>query len=90
MVGAREVDQVPDRARLGHRRGGRSAGDRGFRAWRQANRDRAIPPAAPVPTGPGGEEVSDSFYFVHQPLAGNSSITARATSLTGQIPVPTA
>ena len=41
-----------------------------------------------VPKGPGGEEVSDSFYFVHQPLAGNGSITARITSLTGQIPVP--
>ena len=41
-----------------------------------------------VPKGPGGEEVSDGFYFVHQPLAGNGSITARITSLTGQIPVP--
>jgi ABC-type transport system involved in multi-copper enzyme maturation permease subunit len=41
-----------------------------------------------VPVGPGGEEVSDGFYFVHQPLAGNGSITARVTSLTGQIPVP--
>jgi hypothetical protein len=30
--------------------------------------------------------VSDSFYFVHQSLAGNGSITARVTSLTGQIP----
>jgi ABC-type transport system involved in multi-copper enzyme maturation permease subunit len=42
-----------------------------------------------VPTGPGGEEVSDSFYFVHQPLTGNGSITARVTSFAGQIPVPT-
>jgi ABC-type transport system involved in multi-copper enzyme maturation permease subunit len=41
-----------------------------------------------VPVGPGGEEVSDGFYFVHQPLAGNGSVTARVTSLTGQIPVP--
>jgi regulation of enolase protein 1 (concanavalin A-like superfamily) len=41
-----------------------------------------------APVGPGGEEVSDSFYFVHQPLAGNGSITVRVTSLTGQIPVP--
>jgi len=40
------------------------------------------------PTGPGGEQVSDSFYFVHQPLDGNGSITARVTSLTGQVPVP--
>jgi len=35
------------------------------------------------PTGPGGEWVSDSFYFVRQPLAGNGSITVRVTSLTG-------
>jgi ABC-type transport system involved in multi-copper enzyme maturation permease subunit len=38
----------------------------------------------PVPTGPGGEGVSDSFYFVHQPLAGNGTITTRITSLTGR------
>jgi ABC-type transport system involved in multi-copper enzyme maturation permease subunit len=37
-----------------------------------------------VPHGPGGEVVSDSFYFVHQPLTGNGSITARVTSLTGK------
>ena len=35
------------------------------------------------PTGPGGEWVADSFYFVRQPLAGNGSITVRVTSLTG-------
>jgi ABC-type transport system involved in multi-copper enzyme maturation permease subunit len=35
------------------------------------------------PAGPGGEWVSDSFYFVRQPLAGNGSITVRVTSLTG-------
>ena len=35
------------------------------------------------PTGPGGEWVSDAFYFVRQPLAGNGSITVRVTSLTG-------
>jgi ABC-type transport system involved in multi-copper enzyme maturation permease subunit len=35
------------------------------------------------PIGPGGEAVIDSFYFVHQPLAGDGSITARVTSLTG-------
>jgi ABC-type transport system involved in multi-copper enzyme maturation permease subunit len=38
-------------------------------------------PAPPV--GPGGEAVTDSFYFVHQPLAGNGIITVRVTSLTG-------
>jgi ABC-type transport system involved in multi-copper enzyme maturation permease subunit len=35
------------------------------------------------PTGPGGEWVTDSFYFVRQPLTGNGSITVRVTSLTG-------
>ena len=35
------------------------------------------------PTGPGGKWVSDSFYFVHQPLAGDGSITVRVASLTG-------
>jgi ABC-type transport system involved in multi-copper enzyme maturation permease subunit len=37
----------------------------------------------PVPIGPGGEAVTDSFYFVRQPLAENGSITVRVTSLTG-------
>jgi hypothetical protein len=37
-------------------------------------------PAPPV--GPGGEAVSDTFYFVYQPLVGNGSITTRVTSLT--------
>jgi ABC-type transport system involved in multi-copper enzyme maturation permease subunit len=36
--------------------------------------------------GPGGEPVTDSFYFVHQALAGNGSITVRVTALTGRIP----
>jgi ABC-type transport system involved in multi-copper enzyme maturation permease subunit len=35
------------------------------------------------PTGPGGEWVSDSFYVVRQPFAGDGSITVRVTSLTG-------
>jgi hypothetical protein len=39
-----------------------------------------------LPVGPGGEEVSDSFTFVHQSLAGDGSITARVTSLTGLLP----
>jgi ABC-type transport system involved in multi-copper enzyme maturation permease subunit len=37
----------------------------------------------PVAIGPGGNPVTDSFYFVRQPLAGNGSITVRVTSLTG-------
>jgi ABC-type transport system involved in multi-copper enzyme maturation permease subunit len=39
---------------------------------------------APVPLGPAGEPVVDSFYFVHQPLAQDGSITVRVTSLTGR------
>jgi len=36
------------------------------------------------PDGPGGEPVNDAFYFVHQPLTGNGTITVQVTSLTGQ------
>ena len=39
-----------------------------------------------LPLGPGGEAVSDSFYFVHQPLAGNGAITVRLTSMTAPQP----
>jgi ABC-type transport system involved in multi-copper enzyme maturation permease subunit len=39
-----------------------------------------------LPLGPGGEAVSDSFYFVHRPLASGGTITVELTSLTGQIP----
>ena len=38
--------------------------------------------------GPDGEPVSDGYYFVRQPLAGNGSITARVTSLAGLITYP--
>jgi ABC-2 family transporter protein len=38
--------------------------------------------------GPGGEAVSDSFYFVRQPLTGNGSVTVRVTPLASQVPVP--
>ena len=41
-----------------------------------------------VPVGPGGEPVTDNFYFVHQPLTGNGSITVRVTALTGIITYP--
>ena len=41
-------------------------------------------PCVPVvPTGPGGEAVLDSFYFVGQPLSTDGSLTVRVTSLTG-------
>jgi ABC-type transport system involved in multi-copper enzyme maturation permease subunit len=36
-----------------------------------------------IPVGPGGQAVTDQFYFVRQPLAGHGSITVRVTSLTG-------
>jgi hypothetical protein len=37
-----------------------------------------------IPHGPGGEVVSDSFNFAHQPLTGDGSITVRVISLTGE------
>jgi hypothetical protein len=43
-------------------------------------------PAPPV--GPNGVAVRDKFYFVHQPLAGDGSITVRVTSMTGLITYP--
>ncbi|MEW9530426.1 ABC transporter permease subunit [Microbispora sp. NPDC049125] len=38
-----------------------------------------------VPIGPGGEPVTDSFYFVHRPLGGNGSITVSVAALRGGI-----
>jgi ABC-type transport system involved in multi-copper enzyme maturation permease subunit len=35
-----------------------------------------------VPTGPGGEAVTDAYYLVRQPLTAHGSVTARVTSLT--------
>ena len=37
-----------------------------------------------IPHGPGGQVVTDSFYFARQPLTGNGTITAEVTSLTGE------
>ncbi|MHB1928655.1 MAG: hypothetical protein ACYCUG_04395 [Acidimicrobiales bacterium] len=37
----------------------------------------------PVPTGPGGEAVTDSYMFVHQALVGDGTLTARVASLSG-------
>jgi ABC-type transport system involved in multi-copper enzyme maturation permease subunit len=36
------------------------------------------------PLGPDGEAVTDSLFLVHQPLAGDGSITVRVSSLTGR------
>ncbi|MFB9532124.1 hypothetical protein [Nonomuraea roseola] len=45
----------------------------------------------PAPlVGPDGTAVSDKYYFVHQPLTGNGSITARVSDMTGQIRLPDA
>ena len=45
--------------------------------------------ACPVPPlGPGGEAVTDQFFFAHRPLAGDGAITVRVTSLTGIITYP--
>jgi ABC-type transport system involved in multi-copper enzyme maturation permease subunit len=41
-------------------------------------------PAGAVPVGPGGEAVSDTYMFVHQALAGDGTVTARVTSLSGE------
>jgi ABC-type transport system involved in multi-copper enzyme maturation permease subunit len=42
------------------------------------------PSACPVqPNGPGGVPVVDAFYFAHQPVTGNGTITVQVTSLTG-------
>ena len=40
-------------------------------------------PVPAVPTGPGGEAVSDTYMFVHQTLAGDGTLTARVASLSG-------
>jgi ABC-type transport system involved in multi-copper enzyme maturation permease subunit len=40
-------------------------------------------PACSDPLGPGGEAVTDGFYFVHRSLGLDGSITVRVTSLTG-------
>jgi ABC-type transport system involved in multi-copper enzyme maturation permease subunit len=39
-----------------------------------------------VPIGPDGEPVTDSFYFVHRPLAGNGSITVSVSALSAHSP----
>jgi hypothetical protein len=45
------------------------------------------PCPAPL-VGPDGTAVQDTYYFVHQQLKGNGSITARVSDMTGQIRVP--
>jgi ABC-type transport system involved in multi-copper enzyme maturation permease subunit len=38
-----------------------------------------------VPIGPDGEAVADTYYYLHEPIAANGSITVRVSSLTGVI-----
>ncbi|MFC4855768.1 DUF1349 domain-containing protein [Actinophytocola glycyrrhizae] len=38
------------------------------------------------PTGPGGESIHDSFYFLHRTLTGDGTITARVAALTDAEP----
>ncbi|MFC4117087.1 DUF1349 domain-containing protein [Nonomuraea zeae] len=45
------------------------------------------PCPAPL-VGPDGTAVSDRYYFVHQPLKGNGSITARVSDMTGEMRQP--
>ncbi|GII82386.1 hypothetical protein Ssi03_03760 [Sphaerisporangium siamense] len=45
------------------------------------------PCPAPL-VGPEGTAVKDKYYFVHQPLTGNGTITARVSDMTGQIRLP--
>src|ERR1035441_9030338 len=40
-------------------------------------------PGCALTLGPAGQAVTDSFYFVHQPMGPTGSITVRVTSLTG-------
>ncbi|MFI7446765.1 hypothetical protein ACIBQX_04635 [Nonomuraea sp. NPDC049714] len=47
------------------------------------------PCPAPL-VGPDGTAVKDKYYFVHQPLKGNGSITARVSDMTGQMRLPDA
>jgi hypothetical protein len=42
------------------------------------------PEAGTVPVGPDGFGVIDRFTFVHQPLAGDGTVTARVVSLAGE------
>ncbi|MEV0644431.1 ABC transporter permease subunit [Phytomonospora sp. NPDC050363] len=42
--------------------------------------------APPVPVGPGGAPVADSFYFAHRPLTADGGITVSVTALESSVP----
>jgi hypothetical protein len=50
----------------------------GPKAGQESNGPRPV-----VPTGPSGQGIADTYEFVHHTLAGNGTITAQITSLTG-------
>jgi ABC-type transport system involved in multi-copper enzyme maturation permease subunit len=75
------VEQLLDPVEFGAQPPGQGNGGRGQPHFLQR---RAVP--LPQSGGARRRGVTDSFYFVHQPLAGNGSITARVTSLTGLLP----
>jgi ABC-type transport system involved in multi-copper enzyme maturation permease subunit len=65
---------------------GAASGQSSCQAQTSGGGSRSASGAACTPAfaiGPGGEPVADSFYFVHQSLAGDGSITVRLTSMTG-------
>ncbi|GIJ46067.1 hypothetical protein Val02_29530 [Virgisporangium aliadipatigenens] len=41
------------------------------------------PPQCALPTGPGGEEVTDVYSWVHRPLSGDGSVTVRVAAFGG-------
>ncbi|MEV0628105.1 ABC transporter permease subunit [Nonomuraea wenchangensis] len=47
-------------------------------------------PCPVPPRGPGGEAVEDHFFFAHQPLRGDGSITVRVSAMSGRIRLPDA
>jgi ABC-type transport system involved in multi-copper enzyme maturation permease subunit len=42
----------------------------------------------PVPTGPGGQAVTDNYTLVHQTLAGDGTVTVRVASVAGAYTAP--
>ncbi|MCX4657744.1 hypothetical protein [Streptomyces uncialis] len=42
--------------------------------------------APPVPVGPGGEPVTDSYFLVHKPLTGDGSVTVAVSALRSNVP----
>ncbi len=67
---------------LGHATCSSSSLDR--RRNTSSTRNVACPTARRL--GPDGQAVTDAFYFVHEALPANGSITARVTGIAGEYP----